>query len=372
MIHFITSLNPDLKHSEHWSKTIPEYLISQGLEINVINGDVKIPYENSPLWDLYYKNSTYKKLYLDFIGGKIKDNDTIFFSDAWNPTLIYTKLMTDMFSYRVFYVGYWNDSIRDKTSKLFLYMSKPEKRWAKMVEKLVYQINDYNLFQNDYSVRFNSLKKTVNKNIVIGYPIGNIFDNVQVDLSVKKNIVMYVADRYDDGQHRYFTQLQNFMPEYQFINAADLSLDRDGYYELLKSVKVVIAFNLYGTDMFQIYEAMKFGCVPITPDSAVYKNYLFDEFKIDAEAITPNRINFVRYHNIIHSKVSDSINNYEMKINVVNENLKVLEATTFNNDGLLRTFEEIKNHKKRIHDKFTRGSRIKFANRSKKRGNFEV
>ena len=82
-----------------------------------------------------------------FCEGEIKAGDHFIYTDAWNPTIVQLKYMSQLLNIPIMIHGFWHAGNYDKNDFLGRLINS---QWVKTFEKSLAQAIDYNWFASDY------------------------------------------------------------------------------------------------------------------------------------------------------------------------------------------------------------------------------
>ena len=237
-----------------------------------------------------------------FESGKIKDGDTIFFSDIWFPgieSIAYMKYFTkkDVKITGIIHAGSFTDTdfVRDM------------ERWAKNFEDIIFDISDTIYCASNF-IKDDIIKKRMvdpNKLVVTGLPVD--YSGLDQHLGQdKENIVIFNGRLCDEKQPWLFDELEKHVKEkadgnlnIRFIKTQEENLSKEEYYSLLGKSKAIVSYALQENFGFGVAEAVYLGCQPVLPNRLVYPELypnfeLFDNFDQSVEMII-NALTDYRY-----------------------------------------------------------------------------
>jgi hypothetical protein len=215
--------------------------------------------------------------------GEIDDDTTFFFSDIWFPgveSLAYMNYFCKV-NPRItgmIHAGSFTDTdfVRDM------------ERWAKNFEDTVFDICD-TVFCASNFIRDDILKKRIvdpRKLVVSGLPVDYSGMEWHLD-KPKRDTVVFNGRLCDEKQPWLFDQLEQAVtsdPQLQnvrFVKTQEENLNKQEYYDLLATSRVVVSFALQENFGFGIAEAAYLGCTPVLPNRLVYPELYPPEFLYD-------------------------------------------------------------------------------------------
>ena len=256
----------------------------------------------------FYKAMQLAKLMEMFRDGKIKDDDSIFLMDAWNPIITQLEYVRKISKIKFKITGMLHAGTWDTNDFVNRYGFKDkqihhsEYQWFSSLDR-IYVATEYhkNLILDSItpipnaklnSVYSNFFKDEVaSKLIVTPFPLK--FRD-KVSFTDRKNQVVF-PHRLDAEKREYlFDKLAKYNSDYgrsdiAFIKTKQVCKDKESYYNLLKESKVAISFALQETFGIAMLESVRFGCLPIVPDDLSYKEMYPDFFKFSVKNFDSER-----------------------------------------------------------------------------------
>lgn len=351
MIHIITSDNPDHMYLNYWVTEIPDYLRGQGFDVNVINGSAA-PVPDMPLHlrEIYYETTQFNQFYADITGGYVNKRDIILFSDAYNGASIQFRKAVASGRVRCNFVGVWGTPLRkDVRRDVDGAKTGYPVRYARYLEQCLHANYRFNLFPTitNFEKYDNQYKWAYTKtDYIIGYPSGDAFQNLNIDLTKKENLVVIGVNRNPHHQAYMIDNIRTYMSGVEFVDLNTVEVTRDEYYDLLRRAKVFLSVSEHDYNMMTIYEAMRYGCIPMVPDTSQYTLLLDMWYYYPMEWVTGTFVEFIHIRDAFESRVLDMIENYDVRYIEMQENITAI-SSYFSNDGLVNLLTHIQSHKPR-------------------------
>jgi glycosyltransferase involved in cell wall biosynthesis len=281
----------DTRYTGEWKHWIPmvvrEHIDKRGLEYNVevVEGDTDIPEATTPGAFLnfggtnVYKSSQINKIARAFTIGDIKPGDIFLYTDAWNPTIIQLKYMSQLLGIPVKIHALWHAGNYDKNDFLGR-LIKDE--WVKSFELSLAQAIDYNWFASEYHIE---LFKQTYGNDVKCYRTGWPMEYLQATIKPieKEDIILFPHRIAPEKQVEIFRDLAKQLPQYKFIVCQDRKLTKAEYHEMLGKSKIVFSANLQETLGISCYEGLLADAVSLVPDRLSYSEMYNNIFKYPSE-----------------------------------------------------------------------------------------
>ena len=171
---WIFSLEPiSTRYTEQWRCHIPPLLMNKlGDKFNIVQIDgVQKNSQLTPGAFLNFSDTNYWKsaqlcAFLEQHNrGKTGPNDHFIFTDAWNPTVIQLKYMSDLLGFNWILHGLWHAGSYDPQD--FLGRLVGNKPWVRNAEKSFFAAFDHNYFATEFHV------KMIFDNLLHDYPVEN-------------------------------------------------------------------------------------------------------------------------------------------------------------------------------------------------------
>ena len=307
MLVYVPLEHIDGRYTVHMDRDIEAYLNAEGLEYVKVMPTTETPSLPEGQFLNAAFTSKFKALQIAeisamFESGKIKDGDTIFFSDIWFPgieSIAYMKYFTkkDVKITGIIHAGSFTDTdfVRDM------------ERWAKNFEDIIFDISDTIYCASNF-IKDDIIKKRMvdpNKLVVTGLPVD--YSGLDQHLGQdKENIVIFNGRLCDEKQPWLFDELEKHVKEkadgnlnIRFIKTQEENLSKEEYYSLLGKSKAIVSYALQENFGFGVAEAVYLGCQPVLPNRLVYPELypnfeLFDNFDQSVE-MTINALTDYRY-----------------------------------------------------------------------------
>jgi len=267
-------------------KRLNQYILDNNLEWNlkVINGSDNIPNATTPGAFLnfggtnIYKSTQLITIAEMFCNGQVKAGDKFLYTDAWNPTILQVKYMSELLNIPVEIHALWHAGSYDPQD--FLGRLIGDKPWVRHTEKAMMNAIDFNWFATQFHV---DLFKTVfdikdSKLFVTGWPM-EYLNNILSTENHKEDIILFPHRLAPEKQLQIFKHLESKLPEYKFIVCQEHNLTKKEYHNLLSKAKIVFSANLQETLGISCYEGALSGALPIVPDRLSYSEMYMSEFK---------------------------------------------------------------------------------------------
>ena len=230
--------------------------------------------------------------------GKTGANDHFIFTDAWNPTVIQLKYMSDLLGFNWTLHGLWHAGSYDPQD--FLGRLVGDKPWVRHAEQSFYHAFDHNYFATEFHVHL-FMKQLLNngytsenpwwhqdwqerydsgKIVRTGWPME--YMNHTLDLyknMPKRDLILFPHRIAPEKQVEIFRDLKEHLPQYEFVVCQDQQLTKNEYHNLLGEAKIVFSANLQETLGISCYEGAVVDAIPMVPDRLSYTEMYYDTFK---------------------------------------------------------------------------------------------
>lgn len=335
----------DTRYTGQWKtwvpKVIKEYADDNGFAftVEVIEGTDNIPEATTPGAFLnfggtnVYKSSQMMKIARMFSNGLVTRHDVFLFTDAWNPTIIQLKYMSQLLDIPIKIHGMWHAGNYDKNDFLGR-LIKDE--WVSNFELSLAQAIDYNWFATNYHLDI--FRRTYsNSNIhcaLTGWPMEYLKDTIQPSKG-KENLILFPHRIAPEKQVQIFRDLREELPEYKFIICQDEKLTKDEYHELLGKAKIVFSANLQETLGISCYEGALAGALPMVPDRLSYSEMYMPSFKYPSEW-TESYENYMVYRTDVVKMIRNWMSSYDDRAKDLHKLTNKLETEFFSSSKLLK------------------------------------
>lgn len=269
----------DTRYTGQWKTWIPSILRSHitdnslNFTVEVVEGDTNIPDATTPGAFLnfggtnVYKSSQMVTIARAFTEGKVTAGDIFLYTDAWNPTIIQLKYMSQLLGIPIKIHALWHAGNYDKNDFLGRLI---DDEWVKNFEKSLAQAIDYNWFASDYHIKL--FRDTYGYDDIMCYRTGWPMEYLQAVIKPKEkeNIILFPHRIAPEKQLEIFRELAKELPQYEFVICQDRKLSKEAYHEMLGKAKIVFSANLQETLGISCYEAALADAVPMVPDRLSY------------------------------------------------------------------------------------------------------
>ena len=305
---WIFSLEPiSTRYTEQWHSHVPALLKNKlGDRFNVVQVDgVQKNSQLTPGAFLNFSDTNYWKsaqmcAFLEQHNqGKTSPNDHFIFTDAWNPTVIQLKYMSDLLGFNWTLHGLWHAGSYDPQD--FLGRLVGNKPWVRNAEKSFFHAFDHNYFATDFHIKMfvtNLLNDYPTENpwleedlagilhgedprfVRTGWPMEYMVNTLEnYCTNPKRELILFPHRIAPEKQVEIFRDLAVQLPQYEFVVCQDTQLDKHEYHKLLGRAKIVFSANLQETLGISCYEGALVEAVPMVPDRLSYSEMYYEGFK---------------------------------------------------------------------------------------------
>lgn len=313
---FIVPIEPiDTRYTRQWYEFIPRAIDHaaelNNKEVNVINVEgEQVPPVPSPGAFLdfgatnIFKSSQLTVIAEQFQHGNVKPGDKFLFTDAWNPTVLSVKYMSELLNIPVELHGMWHAGSYDPQD--FLGRLVGNKPWVRHSEMAMFHSYDTNWFATDFHINlfinelfgpfdhsqswsntFSTMKQLFIKDGKIaqtGWPMSYLFDVLEQYRHLEKKPQIVFPHRLaPEKQLEIFKDLEKTMPEYSWVVCQEKSLTKDQYHQILGESSLVFSANLQETYGISCIEGAICNAAPLVPDRLSYSEMYMNEFKYPSE-----------------------------------------------------------------------------------------
>ena len=290
---YIVELEPvETRYTAQWKEHLPKQMLSRGYDVTVIQGPSDAPTDTTPGAFLnfsgtnYWKSEQLKTISQMFADGIVKDGDYFLYTDAWNPTVIQLKYMSELLGVDIKIGGMWHAGSYDPAD--FLGRLIGDKPWVRNAERSMFDVFDHNFFATDFHIDlFMESFPDVDTSKIhrVGWPM-EYMEDVLRDYNIPANkidMVIFPHRIAPEKQVEIFKDLAESMPEVEFVVAQEHNLTKDEYHLALSRSKIVFSANTQETLGISCFEGALVGATPMVPDRLSYTEMYDNKFKYPSE-----------------------------------------------------------------------------------------
>ena len=351
---WIFSLEPiETRYTAQWHSHIPNLLKNKlGDRFNVVQIDgVQKNSQLTPGAFLNFSDTNYWKsaqmcAFLEQHNqGKTGANDHFIFTDAWNPTVIQLKYMSDLLGFNWTLHGLWHAGSYDPQD--FLGRLVGDKPWVRNAEKSFYHAFDYNYFATDFHIdmfcnnllKFDMVDKEVARIYRTGWPMEYMEETLAPYKNLpKRDLILFPHRIAPEKQVEIFRDLAHWLPDYEFIVCQDHQLTKHEYHTLLGEAKIVFSANLQETLGISCYEGAILDCIPLVPDRLSYREMYQDNFKYPSDW-TKNFKSYELHRADLCKTIFEDIETYDIRRPYIAKQAKSLTERFFSATNLLNNLK---------------------------------
>jgi hypothetical protein len=308
---YIVPIEPiDTRYTRQWYEHIPASLEAEAkktgreIEIVVVDGE-QVPPVPTPGAFLdfgatnIYKSSQLGAIAEEFQHGRVKPGDKFLFTDAWNPSVISVRYMSELLNIPVKLHGMWHAGSYDPQD--FLGRLIGGASWVRHAEKAMMHAYDTNWFATNFHLDMfirnlwgpftkeafepsfdeTKAKWMVNRKVdLTGWPMDYLKAVLDPYSKMKKtNRIAFPHRLAPEKQLNIFTDLAARMPEYEWIVCQEKELSKHEYHTILGESKMVFSANLQETYGISMIEGLICGSMPLVPNRLSYIEMYEEAFK---------------------------------------------------------------------------------------------
>lgn len=314
---YIVDLEPvETRYTAQWKVHIPRLLQETvtAKQVVTISGPSDIPDATTPGAFLnfggtnIYKSDQMMQIARLFTEDKVKPGDHFIYTDAWNPTILQLKYMSQLLGIPVIIHGLWHAGNYDKNDFLGRLITDS---WVKDTENALAKAIDYNWFASDYHIElFQSVYNHPDiKCYRTGWPMEYVRDVISP--GYKEELILFPHRIAPEKQVEIFKDLALALPEYRFVVCQEDHLTKYQYHTLLSKAKLVFSANLQETLGISCYEGLVAGAMALVPDRLSYSEMYDDIFKYPSEwtesysSYIRNKPKLVKYIRVMMTKYEE-------------------------------------------------------------------
>ena len=280
--------------------------------------------------------------------GKTGPNDHFIFTDAWNPTVIQLKYMSDLLGFNWTLHGLWHAGSYDPQD--FLGRLVGDESWVRSAEASFFYAFDYNHFATDFhidmfaenllrlqpsTVRACYMNEEYTKIVRTGWPMeymnGTLtgYKNMQ-----KRDLILFPHRIAPEKQVEIFRDLKEQLPQYEFVVCQDQQLTKNEYHNLLGESKIVFSANLQETLGISCYEGAIVDAIPMVPDRLSYTEMYYEGFKYPSKW-TEDWNSYMQHRQELCHHIIVTMTHYEKRLPQLRKQTEDLTAQFFSASKLL-------------------------------------
>ena len=310
----------DTRYTKQWKEYLPQQLRHATNEDVVVISGGETPQATTPGAFLNFGGTNvYKSKQLETIGemfckGQIADGDYFLYTDAWNPTVIQLKYMTELLGVDINIGGLWHAGSYDPHD--FLGRLIGDKPWVRHAEQSMYECYDDNFFATDFHIDMfletlgEDFTMDSDKAVKVGWPMEYLKDSlVQYKGMQKRNLILFPHRVAPEKQVDIFRDLAERLPQYEFVVCQEQELTKNEYHNLLGEAKMVFSANLQETLGISWYEGALVDAIPMMPDRLSYSEMALPEFMYPS-AWTENYDAYLHNRDKVVAQIVNYMENY--------------------------------------------------------------
>ena len=346
---FLVELEPvETRYTAQWKQFLPEQMRAAGLNVEVIEGPSDAPQDTTPGAFLnfsgtnYWKSEQLKTIAQLFADGRVQDGDYFLYTDAWNPTVLQLKYMSELLGVKVRIGGMWHAGSYDPAD--FLGRLIGNAPWVRHAEMSMYECFDDNFFATQFHLdlflnTFWNDDRDIDRQLLhkvhrVGWPMEYLLDKLNDYTKLpKKDLILFPHRIAPEKQLDIFEDLAKHLPQYDFVVCQNKKLTKHEYHTLLGQSKIVFSANLQETLGISWYEGIAVDAIPMVPDRLSYSEMALDEFKYPSDW-TLNYESYLQHREQVLHHIQYLMTNYDNLKPVIREQRKKLADDFFSGNAL--------------------------------------
>ena len=150
----------------------------------------------------------------------------------------------------------------------------------------------------------------------------------------KRNLILFPHRIATEKQVEIFRNLEEQLPQYEFVVCQDHKLTKHEYHTLLGQAKIVFSANLQETLGISCFEGALVDAVPMVPDRLSYSEMYLDTFKYPSKW-TESFDTYQIYRKDLCMAIIQHMDNYTTRIPQIRKQTQSLTDRFFSATGLL-------------------------------------
>lgn len=281
MIYLVDIENIPNRYSEQWRKWHEELFSLYNIENLIIGSDETVETKKNEFMS-FIPSNRYKAKQIIHLADllskeEIKENDVVYFMDAWHPGVISLYQMRIFYPHKFKIAGFWHAGSYDSHDILGPYFKD-----LSPIEIGYSHCLDGNFFATEFSKNlFENITHIYNSSVV-----GFLMDQDFMGPWQTKEKMIVFPHRISPEKHpEMFDELSSLMPDWNCIKTIEVAKDKKDYYSLLKRAKYSVSFAEQETFGISMVESFNHGCIPIVPNRLSYKELFSPEFRYNGPLV---------------------------------------------------------------------------------------
>jgi hypothetical protein len=352
---WIFSLEPiETRYTAQWHSHVPALLKNKlGDRFNVVQVDgVQKNSQLTPGAFLNFSDTNYWKsaqmcAFLEQHNqDKTGPDDHFIFTDAWNPTVIQLKYMSDLLGFNWTIHALWHAGSYDPQD--FLGRLIGNAGWVRHAEKSFFAAINHNYFATQFHIdmfdanllndgmaenpwRHEDMQDYISSKKIVrsGWPMEYMPDTLSMYKNMpKRDLILFPHRIAPEKQVEIFRDLKEHLPQYEFVVCQDQQLSKNEYHNLLGEAKLVFSANLQETLGISWYEGAVVDAIPMVPDRLSYSEMALDDFKYPSEW-TESFESYIKHRHLVVERIINYMENYQKFLPRLNTQTDVLTKNFF-------------------------------------------
>lgn len=229
-----------------------------------------------------------------FIGflkaGMVCDGDKVWVADAWHPGILQLAYMRDLLDVSFEISAVWHAGSYDPWD--FLGRGIPDKRWSYATERALFWAIDRNYFTTRFHIglfmRGLGLDPDAveDRSVRSGYPNDYLWAELpgyRIPAEQRRNLILFPHRLAPEKQLDIFKDLEQALPQYEWVVCQEQSLTKHEYHTLLGQAKMSFSAALQETLGIAQAEATIAGAIPLSPRRLAYNEQYTAPFLYPSE-----------------------------------------------------------------------------------------
>lgn len=336
----------DTRYTKQWKEHLPEQMRRSGINDVVVISGGEVPQATTPGAFLnfggtnVYKSNQLMQIAELFCNGKVSDGDYFLYTDAWNPTVIQLKYMAELLGVNVRIGGLWHAGSYDPQD--FLGRLIGNEPWVRFAEKSMYAVYNDNYFATDFHIDMFTKafheRDTIRR---VGWPMEYLRNSLDQYRGLeKRDLILFPHRIAPEKQPEIFKDLQDALPQYEFVMCQEQELTKNEYHNMLGEAKLVFSANLQETLGISWYEGALVDAIPMVPDRLSYSEMGVEEFLYPSEW-TESYDKYLQHKDKVVQRIQEYMENYSSYLPTIHSQVNKLATNFFSGQELYRAINDI-------------------------------
>ena len=286
--------------------------------------------------DTHYWKSSQVCQFIEYLdSGLIGDDDTILFTDFWNPALIQIAYMRDLLGKNWKIHGIAHAGAYDPSDILGLKM-RPE--WPHDFERSLFMASDVTYFATDFHRKMflqnlNIPVEYIDRAVLSGQPHNEILDRMNdIEIPENKSERVIWPHRYNEDKQPEIAEA--LAEDFNMVITQKHNFSKDEFYDVLADTRVLFSCALHENLGISVMEGVLLDVIPLLPDRCSYAEMYLPEFKYPSEW-TESYANFIAFRPQLEDRLNTMVQYPERFSTLMERQKEILKSNYLTADEMI-------------------------------------